>query len=596
MMAKLDNGIVSLVCITFVATFIFRPTTGLFIDNSNDINSSLQSENGRRVRLFLYTGSSISDSESTSFSGNMIGNFVKQIVEAKPFVTLYIHGFQESPFNESVRTVANAYLKRGDHTFLLVDWSDYASDNYLLTLSSVKRIAKALAALLDRLVANGFDSETLHIVGHSMGAQMAGFIGRFTTFEVPRISGLDPASPGYYQFNAEHLNPTNARFVDVIHTDGGFYGAYPATGTADCFPNGGTRPQPGCSLIGFPLTPKDLCSHWRSWRFWAESVLNEKAFLAVKYSSYASFLNKPRGDRETTYCGYAMPNTRSLDQGIRISQNNPEELIKTNDLSKPTMVFIHGWHESCYNNSAIHITSAFISRGYYNVYCLDWSSMAGENLVAAVQSMSIVSKIVSSDFNRMSELGLFLEKTWIIGFSLGAHIAGQIGANIIAYGISILGRITGLDAALPFVYIPSCHCHTLEANDAIFVDVIHTDAGIYGVDQAVGHVDVYVNKGTRLQPGCPLLPSSSDLSQLLPTYRCSHDMSWIQYADACTTNGSLYIARKCDSYASYRAGLCENNPLIKLCGNLPDRDAIGTYYITTNAEAPHGRGIAGASP
>jgi hypothetical protein len=37
------------------------------------------------------------------------------------------------------------------------------------------------------------------------------------------------------------------KFVDVIHTDGGFYGFYGHTGTASFYPNGGSRFQPGCS-------------------------------------------------------------------------------------------------------------------------------------------------------------------------------------------------------------------------------------------------------------------------------------------------------------------------------------------------------------
>lgn len=69
------------------------------------------------------------------------------------------------------------------------------------------------------------------------------------------ITGLDPASPGFYQCNGDHLDPSDAGFVLVVHTDGGVYGALEPTGTVDFYPNGGSRPQPGCPLFGFPLTP-----------------------------------------------------------------------------------------------------------------------------------------------------------------------------------------------------------------------------------------------------------------------------------------------------------------------------------------------------
>lgn len=60
---------------------------------------------------------------------------------------------------------------------------------------------------------------------------------------------LDPAGPLFYQFGADHIDMKSAAQVDVIHTDGGFFGALRATGTADFFANGGNRPQPGCPLI-----------------------------------------------------------------------------------------------------------------------------------------------------------------------------------------------------------------------------------------------------------------------------------------------------------------------------------------------------------
>lgn len=36
------------------------------------------------------------------------------------------------------------------------------------------------------------------------------------------------------------------------------------------------------------------------------------------------------------------------------------------------------------------------------------------------------------------------------------------------------------------------------------VDIIHTDAGIYGQPIATGTVDFWPNDGKTLQPGCPI--------------------------------------------------------------------------------------------
>lgn len=63
------------------------------------------------------------------------------------------------------------------------------------------------------------------------------------------LSGLDPAFPLYiFQGARGHLVKGDAKFVDVIHTDGGVFGFPNAIGDADFFPNGGTALQPGCRL------------------------------------------------------------------------------------------------------------------------------------------------------------------------------------------------------------------------------------------------------------------------------------------------------------------------------------------------------------
>jgi len=41
----------------------------------------------------------------------------------------------------------------------------------------------------------------------------------------------------------------------------------------------------------------------------------------------------------------------------------------------------------------------------------------------------------------------------------------------------------------------------LDETDAIFVDVIHTNAGQYGFDRSIGHMDFYPNGGKN-QPDC----------------------------------------------------------------------------------------------
>lgn len=60
----------------------------------------------------------------------------------------------------------------------------------------------------------------MHIIGHSLGAHTAGYAGERIE-GLGRITGLDPAEP-YFQGMPPHtrLDTTDAKLVDVIHTDG----------------------------------------------------------------------------------------------------------------------------------------------------------------------------------------------------------------------------------------------------------------------------------------------------------------------------------------------------------------------------------------
>lgn len=58
--------------------------------------------------------------------------------------------------------------------------------------------------------------------------------------------GLDPALPLFATLNDQwKLDPSDAEFVDVIHTGAGYFGKIEATGHVDFYVNGGYI-QPAC--------------------------------------------------------------------------------------------------------------------------------------------------------------------------------------------------------------------------------------------------------------------------------------------------------------------------------------------------------------
>jgi len=62
------------------------------------------------------------------------------------------------------------------------------------------QVAQTFVKLLNKIQAFGYDLTKMYIVGHSLGAHMAGGIGNILQTEnvlLPRITGLDPAGLCY---------------------------------------------------------------------------------------------------------------------------------------------------------------------------------------------------------------------------------------------------------------------------------------------------------------------------------------------------------------------------------------------------------------
>ncbi|KAL1122021.1 hypothetical protein AAG570_003427 [Ranatra chinensis] len=148
----------------------------------------------------------------------------------------------------------------------------------------------------------------------------------------------------------------------------------------------------------------------------------------------------------------------------------------------------------------MELRPAFLQAGDFNVISVDYGPLARSPCyVQASMNVRTVGKCIARALEQ-----LFAARpgtaspanTHVIGFSLGAHVAGAVGTY------TKLPWITGLDPALPlFDDYTSSASSRLDSSDAQFVDVIHTNAGIKGKVLPVGHVDFYCNSGTY-QPGC----------------------------------------------------------------------------------------------
>lgn len=154
-----------------------------------------------------------------------------------------------------------------------------------------------------------------------------------------------------------------------------------------------------------------------------------------------------------------------------------------------------------------------------NVIILDWTKGAGTTYGAAVANSELVGRQLGLILLDSIKLGIKPINIHVIGFSLGAHVAGCASELLKRQGL-LLGRITGLDPASPFFrhHLFREKSRKLDATDAHLVDVIHTDGSPdfvdgFGLLKPIGHIDFFPNGG-REQPGCVDVKNSVVVSHL----------------------------------------------------------------------------------
>ncbi|CAG9578702.1 unnamed protein product [Danaus chrysippus] len=160
------------------------------------------------------------------------------------------------------------------------------------------------------------------------------------------------------------------------------------------------------------------------------------------------------------------------------------------------------------------VIKTYIEQGESNVVLLNWDYLASKPLPSlassyvnfAVPNARQLGVRLASTFLDLKESGMDLNKTHLIGHSLGAHILGIAGNHLAAKGV-LLPWITGLDpAAVGF----ENKAARLYQGSALFVDVIHTDPNKYGTSMPSGTVDFWPNFKSGwpiIQPGCGRKPA-----------------------------------------------------------------------------------------
>ncbi|KAL6456175.1 hypothetical protein MHYP_G00347170 [Metynnis hypsauchen] len=172
----------------------------------------------------------------------------------------------------------------------------------------------------------------------------------------------------------------------------------------------------------------------------------------------------------------------------------------------------------------------------------------------------------------LDEQQLPLQRVHLIGYSLGAHVAGYAG-NFVR---GTIGRITGLDPAGPMFEGAEVH-KRLSPDDAEFVDVLHTYTrealGVsIGIQQPIGDVDIYPNGGD-VQPGCALgdiLSTAAAGSSIrlngnnvaklsedfMDVMKCEHERAVHLFVDSLMNKDHVSFAYQCTGPDRFNKGIC----------------------------------------
>lgn len=242
-----------------------------------------------RIKLLLYTRENVSCGLRMSHTDL---SATPQFNTSRP-TTFVIHGYRPTGSPPVwIGELTQLLLQRQDMNLILVDWNRGAANvNYFQAKKNTLKAGENLTALVKVLQHNGVSLSSIHIIGVSLGAHIAGFIGAHFNSSIGRITALDPAGPLFTGTSPEHrLDPTDAQFVDVLHTDIDALGFRETLGHIDFYANGGTD-QPGCPPTIFSGGAYFKCDHQRSVLLYIESIKRDCPIRAYPCSSYRDFLD-----------------------------------------------------------------------------------------------------------------------------------------------------------------------------------------------------------------------------------------------------------------------------------------------------------------
>lgn len=208
----------------------------------------------------------------------------------------------------------------------------------------------------------------------------------------------------------------------------------------------------------------------------------------------------------------------------------------------------------------------------FNVITVDWSTMSSNlNYYKAVDAVCIVGqKLAQFLLYLKNSFGLNFDDVYMIGHSMGAHLAGCTGEHLKPLQVN---TIYALDPAGP-KFNTLCTRKRLDKTDAAYVESIQTSDN-FGFYKPVGHATFLPNNG-KIQKSCY-------------RYGCSHTRAIVYFVESLTTNVGFYGVPYTTS--SNGSLIADNSLGIEYrMGGEPSIPKLGVFYVATNKNSPYAKG------
>uniref|UniRef100_A0A8D9E509 Pancreatic lipase-related protein 2 n=2 Tax=Cacopsylla melanoneura TaxID=428564 RepID=A0A8D9E509_9HEMI len=291
-----------------------------------------------------------------------------------------------------------------------------------------------------------------------------------------------------------------------------------------------------------------------------------------------------------------------IQDRFQLLPNNKSNLIQSGlNPGTGTKLITHGFNESPgYCNSTSTIIKAFKNHTDFNLILIDWSDLSGTKatdypLVVSCLKSGLAAYVGSFIKYLIGEGGVDKEKMHLIGHSLGAHLLG-IATHQLDFKIP---RITALDPAGPFFDHVAPKADKLDKDDALIVDVIHTNSLILGSEGPDGTFDFYANGGTA-QPNCSVHKVAGQnvavdswsvftsvvgsilhnaLVSAVTTGGCDHARSYQIFAKSINPSNK-FLCSQCNTVQQARNQKCEGK--MGYAGYYLNKTEPGVYYLNTD--------------